>query len=901
MPLYGDPPKVFELHTIKSDGQKWPPDKPVFHHPLTDEIFDDYEEYANRAILYKQPVWTCQTTGKNRLTFEQALKSEREQRHLDNMFEQIPDYILKHVCKMTQQAKLNETLMQLVDRIDRFFNQNYIQGEELFCELSNLVKVRVNQILGKRFNSKGREELFPVDVNYDSSQDPFTLFEVHILNGTQSLEIVPKNLLLRQNTSLISKIVLFQFLQTHTTQAGNIRVLKPELLQYFLKVTNHNGSVRTANHHAKTMIVDLTADDDDVTMIQTHTNNNVAAEKQSHAHSDQVMINQEDPPAASQSTRGSSSQHTLIPDHELSNHRDPSKSDSEKPPYAQDHICVSLPFSNMSEALNIWAFCYTFRKVLFLYPFPFSDFQKSLLSDEPINPIIHSTLSSLIIFMMSDNKTTLKSDIHKCMNRMKKSFNESHQHLRTLDINSRRSDVNLDALIYVSKYDITLMLFEYVKVFIPELESIILDQHQSRITNPTDYLNIRDPYHSAPASDKLHILAHLINRCLQLQITRDFIDDSIEKKRNFEKEWKQFDRDENAKISNIPKEDVTRSFLLQEMKTSKAERHKSHQKTILFDLEIRHMPLGMDRFENIYWYFPGGFQGCLLVQSTSQHWHACDQIVDLMRWLDRRGINESLLFDKLSIVNEYLIREINILKNGGTHLEPPVVTPPSTVPSTVPASVDAKEEEKKDVQQDVELKEETEQQVVVTNDEKREENVKHEDNTQTRRRRKRFLNGKSNSNGNVDSSSTPATPTARVSPVPTDLLESEDKEQRRSVRLKEKKSSSSSFTTFEEQYQSGSNGQSNKRSTRDRKKKNLDDLDEEPPKKIVKKNPVVSESESSSSEEEQEEKILVRFDQIEFLPCEVNENSFKKYVNYWEPDVNEVGEEDSSDDEDDKL
>jgi predicted AlkP superfamily pyrophosphatase or phosphodiesterase len=32
----------------------------------------------------------------------------------------------------------NEQLPQLIDRIDRFFSTNYVEGEEMFCELDSL-------------------------------------------------------------------------------------------------------------------------------------------------------------------------------------------------------------------------------------------------------------------------------------------------------------------------------------------------------------------------------------------------------------------------------------------------------------------------------------------------------------------------------------------------------------------------------------------------------------------------------------------------------------------------------------------------------------------------------------------------------------------------------------------
>jgi predicted HAD superfamily phosphohydrolase len=105
---------------------------------------------VNRAILYKQQIWSCQYTGKNKLTYEEALRYEQRQtsRHL---FSQLPEHIVRHVCHLVHQSEFvkhnllihaigrpNEQISQLVDRIDRFFFTNYVEGEEIFCELDNL-------------------------------------------------------------------------------------------------------------------------------------------------------------------------------------------------------------------------------------------------------------------------------------------------------------------------------------------------------------------------------------------------------------------------------------------------------------------------------------------------------------------------------------------------------------------------------------------------------------------------------------------------------------------------------------------------------------------------------------------------------------------------------------------
>ncbi|XP_047512305.1 bromodomain adjacent to zinc finger domain protein 1A isoform X6 [Pieris napi] len=55
-------------------------DDEVFHCEITDEIFKDYEEYCERIILVNSMVWSCEMTGKNNLTYAEALETEKAAR-----------------------------------------------------------------------------------------------------------------------------------------------------------------------------------------------------------------------------------------------------------------------------------------------------------------------------------------------------------------------------------------------------------------------------------------------------------------------------------------------------------------------------------------------------------------------------------------------------------------------------------------------------------------------------------------------------------------------------------------------------------------------------------------------------------------------------------------------------
>ncbi|XP_075983251.1 ATP-dependent chromatin assembly factor large subunit [Anticarsia gemmatalis] len=97
-------------------------DDEVFHCEITDEIFKDYEEYCERIILVNSMVWTCEMTGKNNLTYSEALTSEREARKILKDFPmelRIPILFLAMRTKRCSFAEMSEDVFNFVR--DRYF------------------------------------------------------------------------------------------------------------------------------------------------------------------------------------------------------------------------------------------------------------------------------------------------------------------------------------------------------------------------------------------------------------------------------------------------------------------------------------------------------------------------------------------------------------------------------------------------------------------------------------------------------------------------------------------------------------------------------------------------------------------------------------------------------------
>ncbi|XP_052756490.1 bromodomain adjacent to zinc finger domain protein 1A isoform X2 [Galleria mellonella] len=100
-------------------------DDEVFHCEITDEIFKDYEEYCERIILVNSMVWTCEMTGKNNLTYAEALESEKAARRSLKDFPmelRIPILFLAARTKRSSFADMSEDVFN-------FVRERYFVGE----------------------------------------------------------------------------------------------------------------------------------------------------------------------------------------------------------------------------------------------------------------------------------------------------------------------------------------------------------------------------------------------------------------------------------------------------------------------------------------------------------------------------------------------------------------------------------------------------------------------------------------------------------------------------------------------------------------------------------------------------------------------------------------------------
>ncbi|CAH8281915.1 unnamed protein product [Eruca vesicaria subsp. sativa] len=109
-----EPPKNLQPHEL------------VYQVRFTKEIFRDYQMYLKRMNLYRQRVWTCKSTGKTSLTYEEALESEKL---ANKKVQTLPRELVAPALRIIQFSTLS--LKDLADKIVAELQNCFFAGAEL--------------------------------------------------------------------------------------------------------------------------------------------------------------------------------------------------------------------------------------------------------------------------------------------------------------------------------------------------------------------------------------------------------------------------------------------------------------------------------------------------------------------------------------------------------------------------------------------------------------------------------------------------------------------------------------------------------------------------------------------------------------------------------------------------
>ncbi|XP_010546291.1 PREDICTED: DDT domain-containing protein DDB_G0282237 isoform X1 [Tarenaya hassleriana] len=139
-----EPPKDLESNEL------------VYQVRLTKEIFRDYQLYLKKINLYQKRVWTCKSTGKTSLTYEEALESER---HASEKVQALPKELVAPALRIIQFSTFS--LKDLAEVIVSELQSCFFVGAELYGKRNGeLFPCRILKIVEDRAGKSRYEVRF---------------------------------------------------------------------------------------------------------------------------------------------------------------------------------------------------------------------------------------------------------------------------------------------------------------------------------------------------------------------------------------------------------------------------------------------------------------------------------------------------------------------------------------------------------------------------------------------------------------------------------------------------------------------------------------------------------------------------------------------------------------------
>ncbi|KAI9314873.1 ATP-utilizing chromatin assembly and remodelling N-terminal-domain-containing protein [Dichotomocladium elegans] len=200
-------------------------DRQVWVSAITGEIFMEYTAYLERTLLYRQPIWQCEMTGRINLTYAEALESERVEK--SRVKEKLPEELQRRVLERAQFKTIR--LDAVVDDIYDYYIDRFDEGDLVTCRWNDGVKynARVLQYVpenetGKSSNKRLNKALSAAVLE----QVPPPRFLVELVDDDltglpEYIQIVTKSDLKRDRLQF-SKNLLKKFLRESMTKESYI-------------------------------------------------------------------------------------------------------------------------------------------------------------------------------------------------------------------------------------------------------------------------------------------------------------------------------------------------------------------------------------------------------------------------------------------------------------------------------------------------------------------------------------------------------------------------------------------------------------------------------------------------------------------------------------------------------
>jgi hypothetical protein len=170
-------------------------------------MFTKYDEYIQKIVFYQRRIWTCEFSGAQGLTYEQALAGEAE---ASVWIEKFPTSHLKALLERAQFS--TRKLDDLVNETHKHFSENFVAGEELDAlDGENVARVRIVRKIQSRVVHDDEMEMEMDESNY----------EVEWLDQPDRIDrICPEEAIMRPSKIVANKTLIRNALKAATTRGS---------------------------------------------------------------------------------------------------------------------------------------------------------------------------------------------------------------------------------------------------------------------------------------------------------------------------------------------------------------------------------------------------------------------------------------------------------------------------------------------------------------------------------------------------------------------------------------------------------------------------------------------------------------------------------------------------------
>ncbi|XP_075083978.1 uncharacterized protein LOC107823788 [Nicotiana tabacum] len=352
MPLYKRKP--FALVEKPKDLK---PNDLVFQVRFTKEIFKDYSEYLRRMNLYRHRVWSCKSTGKNNLTYEEALVSEKKAAEEVQKF---PEELMAPVLRDVQFSMLS--LKDLGDAIAQKLQGCLSEDSELYGRKNNHVySCKIEKVV------KDGEE---------------TRYEVAWLDKYERL---PENTVINEEDLIRCKLRFSRAFLRSFIRESTYRSI-PWVLHE--KLAKKHGVPTGPPDELKDQI----CMQDGVIVINRKKKKSEDREAKENGFQDSNEIGKED------NLNAESIRYPI--DDLLVQCAESDKHLVERPSPCRE---FNVPMECIGDLLMVWDFCTSFGRLFHLSPFSLEDFESAVCHKGSNIVLISECHSALLRFLLKDN------------------------------------------------------------------------------------------------------------------------------------------------------------------------------------------------------------------------------------------------------------------------------------------------------------------------------------------------------------------------------------------------------------------------------------------------------------------------------------------------------------------